>query len=149
MRIRKLQPEEEVDYLCELHGDREPARLLEAVTSAYDVLQSRAQLLLSLVAVILTITGFSGPTIARSSHTALCGVAIGLSLVMLAAVVVLFGPLQLRWATQWKAATVRESLILMIRRRNYRTAAYHVAFILLTLGLACYVAATVAFLFGV
>jgi hypothetical protein len=149
MAMKKLQPEEEVDYLFEIHGGSAPARLLDAATSSYDVLQSRSQMLLSLVAVILTIAGFSGPTIARSSFLSQCGVAVGLAFVLLAAVVVLFGPLQLRWATQWKADTLRDSLIVLVRRRNSRTCAYHVAFILLTVGLACYVMATVAFLFGV
>ncbi len=143
---KKLTPSEELDYLIELYrGDRE--KILQWITNAYDVLQQRSSLLLSLVAVVLTITGFSGPKIAESGHLSKFCIGYGLSFVLLAAILVLAGPLQLRWATQWRAESLDASLIHLIARRNARTRKYHIAFALLCIGLTGYVGSVIGYLF--
>lgn len=143
---RKLTPEQELDYLKELYGDNRE-KILAGVTGAYDVLQQRSSLLLSLVAVVLTITGFSGPTIAASGRFSKICIGYGLALVLVSSVMILAGPLQLRWATQWRSDTLDASLIALIQRRNARTRKYHVAFALLCLGLTGYVGSVIGFLF--
>ena len=145
-RPRKLAPAEELAYLKEIYGDSHE-KVLAAMTNAFDVLQARSQLLLSLVAVVLTITGFSGPTIAHSGRLSMICIAYGLTFVLISAVLILAGPLQLRWATQWRADTVDESLINLIRRRNARTRKYHVAFVFLVIGLSGFVGSVIAYLF--
>ena len=145
-RNRKLSPAEELAYLRELFGNSDE-KILGVVTNAYDVLQARSQLLLSLVAVVLTITGFSGPTIAASGFFSRICIGYGLSFVLIASILILAGPLQLRWATQWRASSVDESLINLIRRRNARTLKYHVAFGFLVIGLSGYVGSVIGFLF--
>ena len=145
-RNRKLSPAEELAYLRELFGNSDE-KILGVVTNAYDVLQARSQLLLSLVAVVLTITGFSGPTIAASGFFSRICIGYGLSFVLIASILILAGPLQLRWATQWRAGSVDESLINLIRRRNARTLKYHVAFGFLVIGLSGYVGSVIGFLF--
>lgn len=142
---RKLGPEEELAYLKEIYGDNRE-KLLRSVTNAYDVLQVRSQMLLSLVAVVLTITGFSGPRIAASGLFSQLCISAGLGLVLSAAILTLSGPLQLRWATQWRADTFEASLANLIRRRNHRTRKYHTAFLLLMAGLVCYVGSVIEFL---
>lgn len=127
-------------------GDHE--KILRSVTNAYDVLQARSQLLLSLVAVVLTITGFSGPTMAASNTLSRICIGYGLSFVLIAAVLILAGPLQLRWATQWRGDSIDDSLIHLIRRRNVRTVKYHVAFGFLVIGLSGYVGSVIGFLFN-
>ncbi|HMP76157.1 MAG TPA: hypothetical protein PKE12_07675 [Kiritimatiellia bacterium] len=143
---RKLAPAEELDYLKELYGDNRE-KILVWVTNAYDVLQQRSAMLLSLVAVVLTITGFSGPTIAASGPISRFCIGYGLFFVLCSALMILAGPLQLRWATQWRGASVDESLINLILRRNARTLKYHIAFALLCIGLTGYVGSLIAFLF--
>lgn len=143
---RKLSAEQELDYLKELYGNN-GEKILQWVTNAYDVLQQRSSLLLSLVAVVLTITGFSGPTIAASGRFSKICIAYGLTLVLISSVLILAGPLQLRWATQWRGETLDASLVALIRRRNARTRKYHVAFALLCLGLTGYVGSVIGYLF--
>ncbi len=143
---RKLSPAEELDYLKEIYkGDNE--KIVTWITNAYDILHQRSSLLLSLVAVVLTITGFSGPNIAASGHFSKLCIVYGLSFVLASAVLTLAGPLRLRWSTQWKGETTDQSFINLIRRRNARTAKYHIAFILLSIGLLGYVGSFIGFLF--
>lgn len=146
MKSRKLEPAEELNYLKELYGE-DRAKILAWVTNAFDVLQQRSSLLLSLVAVVLTITGFSGPTIAASGFFSKICIGYGLSFVLISAIVVLAGPLQLRWATQWRAETLDDSLVQLIARRNARTRKYHLAFALLCIGLTGYVGSVIGYLF--
>ena len=143
---RKLDPAEELAYLRELYGNSDE-KILRWITGAYDILQARSSMLLSLVAVVLTITGFSGPTIAASSMFSRICIGYGLSFVLIAAIIILAGPLQLRWATQWRGDSLDESLINLIRRRNARTRKYHIAFGFLALGLLGYVGSLIGFLF--
>ena len=144
-RNRKLNPAEELAYLKELFGDN-TEKILGAIINAYDVLHARSQLLLSLVTVILTITGFSGPKIAESNDLSRFCIAYGLAFVLIAAVLILAGPLQLRWATQWRGDSVEESFINLLRRRNARTLKYHVAFVFLVIGLSGYVGSVIEYL---
>ncbi len=142
---RQLSPAEELAYLRELYGP-DHARLLERVTKAFDTLQARAQMMLSLVAVVLTITGFSGPKIAESNELSRLCIGYGLTFVLVAAVLILAGPLQLRWATQWRGDSIDESLINLLSRRNARTLKYHLAFVFLVLGLLGYVGSVIGYL---
>lgn len=143
---RKLSPQEELEYLKEIYGESRE-KILLWITNAYDVLQQRSSLLLSLVAVVLTITGFSGPTIAASGRFSRICIGYGLCFVLISSVLILAGPLQLRWATQWRGDTLDESLINLIRRRNARTGKYHLAFALLCVGLTGYVGSVIGYLF--
>lgn len=145
-QLQKLTPSEELRYLQELYGAENIGRILDILTRNFDVLQARAQLLLSLVALCLTITGFSGPKIAASGPLARGCVGGGLALVLVAALLLLLGPLQLRWVTREKAGDTAASLEHLIRRRNARTALYHAAAGFLIVGLAGYVGGVVAYL---
>jgi len=142
---RRLTPPEELAYIREIYGP-ENEKALERVLKSYDILQARSQMLVSLIAICLTVTGFSGPAIARASTFCRYSIVIGLLLVLISAVFTLAGPLQLRWATQWRADTIENSLINLIRRRNQRTARYHLSFLLLSLGLSAYGASVIAYL---
>lgn len=145
-RMRKLSPAEELTYLREIYGNNDD-KILNWITGAYDILQARSSLLLSLVAVVLTITGFSGPTIAASGTFSKICIGYGLSFVLISSVLTLAGPLQLRWATQWRGDSLDESLTNLIRRRNARTLKYHIAFGFLVVGLTGYVGSLIGFLF--
>ena len=143
----KLTPEEELRYLHELYGADNHARLVTLLTDALNVLQSRSQMLLSLIAICLTITGFSGRQIAAANLFARTGIGVGLAFVLLSALIILVGPLRIEWATQMRSGSVEESLLLLIRRRNARSARYHAASVFLILGLTGYVASVLEYLF--
>ncbi len=147
IRLRTLAPSEELAYLKEIHGE-DSSRLFSVLIGHFEVLQSRAQMLLSLIAICLTITGFSGPQIAQSGPTAQTLLAVGLSFVLSAALLLVMGPLQLRWGTQRRAETVDESLVALIERRNGRTQRYHVASVVLVIGLSGYMGSLLTFMMG-
>ncbi len=142
-----LPPEEEARRLLALYGNAPDAlaRALDTVSRHFNVIQTRSQLLLTLGTVTLTITGFSGPNIARSGAFARASVCAGLALVLLA-VLVLLGTLRIRWLTMFLGddplATLRDA----IRYRNHKTAIFAVEMVLLMLGLLCYVGAVVSYL---
>lgn len=145
--MRKLEPREELSYLQEIYGHGQNEKILGFLTDTYNTLQARAQTLLSLVTIILTIAGFSGPAIAASGRVGQLGVSIGVMLVVVSAITTLGGVLQLRWTTQQREDTVENSFVALLERRNRRTRYYHAAFILLVAGLGVYVAGLVSYVF--
>lgn len=145
-RLCKLTPDEELRYLLELHGTENYPKILEVLVKQFDVLQNRAQLLLGLITICLTITGFSGPQIARSSLFAKVSIGYGLTFVLVSALLIVMGPLQLRWGTQRRAQSIQDSLVHLIMRRNARTRKYHGAAIFLILGLTGYVGSVIGYL---
>lgn len=147
IKLRMLKPTEELSYLKEIHGEGY-SKLFSVLIGHFEVLQSRAQMLLSLIAICLTITGFSGPQIARSGPAAQVLLAIGLLFVLLAALILVMGPLQLRWGTQRRADTVDNSLIALIERRNTRTRKYHFASAVLVVGLTGYLGSLLTYMLG-
>ena len=74
-------------------------------------------------------------------------IGYGLALVLLSAVIVLMGPLVLRWGTQKKAENTEQSLVALIYRRNRRSRWYHIAAVVLVLGLTGYVGSVICYLF--
>lgn len=148
-RLYKQDPEEELQYLLEIHGEDNYSKVFDVLVKQFDVLQARAQLLLGLVTICLTITGFSGPRIAESSFFSKLSIVYGLIFVLASAVMILIGPLQLRWGTRRCADTIHDSLVLLIDRRNSRTSKYHLASAFLVIGLTGYVGSVIGFLFKV
>ena len=146
MSWRKPDPVEEVDYMLRLYSGKDGiAECLHIISNQFSVLQTRSQLLLTLATIVLTITGFSGPRIAASGLFARGAMSIGLVLTLIA-VVTLLANLRIRWLTQFKEATDRDTLIAILRYREGKRKAYLSIITLLIAGLGCYVAAVVAFL---
>lgn len=125
------------------HG--EAARAYDVVRQQFAVLQTRSQLLLTLATITLTITGFSGPQIARSGEFARLAMAGGLALV-LAAVLVLLSGLRVRWLSQFDAGSDEATLAEAIAYRDRKTARFTAEIALLAAGIAAYVAAVIAYL---
>ena len=139
-------PEEDLAYLLEIHGEENFSKVFDVLVKQFDVLQSRAQLLLGLVTISLTITGFSGPKIAASSLFSKISISYGLAFILISAVLILMGPLQLRWGTRRCKDTIRDSLVHLIVRRNERTRKYHLASLFLIVGLSGYVGSVLGYM---
>ncbi len=148
-RAHPQSAEAELVYLLEIHGKKNYSKVFDVLVKQFDVLQSRAQLLLGLVTISLTITGFSGPKIAASSTFSKVSISYGLVFILVSAVLMLMGPLQLRWGSHRCKDTIQDSLIHLIVRRNERTTKYHLASVLLIVGLTGYVGSVIGYLFGV
>jgi len=149
IRIWKQKPEDELQYLFEIHGKGNYSKLYEILINSSTVLHNRSQLLLSLVTICMAITGFSGPKIAASSLFSRICIGYGLFFILVSTLIIIAGPLHLRWGTQRRAATLDESLIYMITIRNQRTAKYHLSVAALVIGLTGYVGSLIGYLFTI
>ena len=85
--LRKLSPEEELEFLKEIHGADDCSKLFDALKDAFTLLQTRAQMLLGLATICLTITGFSGPRMAQSNVYSRFLIGFGLVFVTLSVMV--------------------------------------------------------------
>lgn len=139
-----LTPEQEADAILAMHDGR-LAPAMAVVSSQFNVIQARSQLLLTLATITLTITGFSGPRIAASGAAARWCMGGGLVLV-LAGVLVLLAGLRIRWSTQFAGASPREAIAATIRYRNGKTRGYFAHMALIGAGIALYVASVIAYL---
>jgi hypothetical protein len=149
MKLHKLTPAEELEFLKEIHGEAEPARLFAVLRDAFSLLQTRAQMLLGLAAICLTITGFSGPRMAASNRWSRFFIGFGLLFVLFSVIALVTGPLRLRWMTAWKAEDMDRTLLLHLRQRNLRTGFYRMAMVLLLIGLTGYLISLVFYLLSV
>ncbi len=136
-----------------LTRDEESARILREYAGAgfgeimgmlerqFTVLHNRAQVLLGLCGVIISTTGFSGRLIAGTNFYAQWLVIAGVALVLLAAAVVCWGVLHLRWLTMQLGGDTAEWLATTLRYRDTKTNSYRLGLLLMLVGLALYAAA--------
>ncbi len=145
-KTNSLTPGEELEYLKTIYGENQAEKLFSLLTDSFNVIQNRAQMLLSLITITLTITGFSGAKIAESSLVARISIAFGLVFVLLSALILMAGPLRLNWCTRSRSKSLDQSLIKLIEQRNFRTERYHQASVALVIGLIGYVTSVISFL---
>ncbi len=133
-----------------MSGERDEARAILGVTasarealsiveSQLNVLYTRAQVLVSLAGVMVTVTGFSGRIIAGTDGRAQALLIVGLVLVLLAAMWVFATVMTIRWVTGSLTGDTEADLAGLLRRRNRKTRAYMVGGFILFVGLALYV----------
>ena len=146
--LKKLSPEEELAFLKEIHGEDYP-ELFAVVRDWFSLLQTRAQMLLGLATICLTITGFSGSRMAASNGYSRFFIGVGLAFVLTSVVVMVIGPLRLRWITVWRGANTDETLLENIRRRDFKTTCYRLATALLLVGLTSYLISLIFYLLTV
>ena len=96
---RARSTQEEADHLLALYGS-DSAKILDIVHDQLTNLTSRAQTLLQLAGLTITVTGFSGTSIARTGPLAAWLVVSGLVVVLVAASLSMGGILRIRWMTQ-------------------------------------------------
>ena len=139
---------EEADWLLRLHGSGNSAlpACLKVVSDQFAVIQSRSQLLLTLSTLTFTITGFSGPQIARSGLFARNAIVLGLVFVLLSTIEILLGSLRVQWVTQTVGDDPHEVLCRVLTYRNQKTQLYRAELMLLVVGLAIYVSSVITYL---
>ncbi len=113
-------------------------RAFDMVEQQLSVLVMRAQVMLSLSGIVITVTGFSGRAIAQSGRLAQVLVAAGIIVVLLSAAIAIGGVLRLRWLTQELSDDVLDTLGRMLRIRDEKSKSLSFALVLFVLGFACY-----------
>ncbi len=104
------------------------------------VLQSRAQVLVSIAGIVITVTGFSGRIIAGTHIVSQILVIAGLFTVLASAVYVLTKVMRIRWITgiMKDGDDSPESLIKILKMRNMKNHAFRIGSIILFIGLVFY-----------
>lgn len=144
---RAANAAEEADHLLQLYGDDAP-RVLAVLQTQFISVTSRAQMLLQLAGLTITVTGFSGANIARSGRPAAILVVSGLVVVLIAAAHSLGGILRIRWTTQLAPCPPRDAIIAAIRMRDHKTRVFSQSLVLLIVGLALYIGSVALLLLG-
>jgi len=113
-------------------------RAFQLVESQLATLVLRAQVMLSLSGIVITVTGFSGTAIARTSLLARVSIVGGLLLVLLAAALAVGGVLKLRWLTQEIGPQPLDVLVRGLAMRDRKARALNVALGCFVTGFALY-----------
>jgi len=129
--IRSATPDEETRHLIALYGG-DAAKIMGAIESQLTILAARAQTLLSLAGITVTVTGFSGANIARTGRLAAGLLVSGLGVVLLSAAVAMVGILHVN----------------ALQVRDAKTRRFSVALRLLVVGLVLYGASVALLLLG-
>lgn len=114
------------------------ARIYEIVNQQLNVIHTRAQSLIALGSVVITVTGFSGRIIADTNRYAQLLIVLGITLVGVAAGITLTRVMPLRWVTSYMDLEPREWLLTALRRRTRKSKALRVALVFMTLGMISY-----------
>lgn len=116
----------------------DPVKAYELVQSQLSVLVLRTQVMLSLSGIVITVTGFSGRTIAQTSELARNLVASGILIVLGAAGFAIGGVLRLKWLTQELSDETEVMLMRMLAMRDQKARYLNTALLLFMVGFACY-----------
>jgi hypothetical protein len=111
---------------------------LEIAEGQLNTIYTRAQILLSLAGIVVTVTGFSGRLIAGSSHMAQFFLIAGLFVSLSSAIWVFLRVMHVRWVTVFLDEDPDNALEETLRRRNRKTKAYKTGGVILCLGLVLY-----------
>lgn len=111
---------------------------LEVTQGQLDLVYTRAQVLMSLAGMVVTVTGFSGRLIAGSSHLAQCFLVAGLFVSLSSAIWVFMRVMKVRWVTGLVAEDPEHALEIALTRRNHKTQAYAIGGTILFIGLVLY-----------
>jgi len=116
----------------------DPVKAYELVQQQLSVLVLRTQVMLSLSGIVITVTGFSGRTIAQTSELARNLVATGIMVVLGAAGVAIGGVLRLKWLTQEMTDDTEQTLSRMLDMRDQKARYLNASLLIFMVGFACY-----------
>ncbi len=119
---------------------------MQIVETQLNTLYTRAQVLLSLAGIVITVTGFSGRIIAGTTLTGQILIISGLATVLFSALWVYSKVMGIKWITGELKPDAIETLVTIIERRNKKTKAYCVGGKILGIGLFLYCTAVATML---
>ena len=111
---------------------------LKVAESQLNIVYTRAQVLMSLAGMVVTVTGFSGRLIAGSSSAAQLFIVAGLLVSLSSAAWVFRRVMRVQWVTSLASQNREHALEQALYRRNRKTSAYTLGGTLLFIGLVLY-----------
>jgi hypothetical protein len=120
------------------HTKHDAVAALAIAENQLNVIYTRAQVLMSLAGMVVTVTGFSGRLIAGSSLAAQIFLISGLFVTLTSVIWVFQRVMRVRWVTILLVESKAEALENALDHRNRKTAAYTAGGRILCLGLMLY-----------
>jgi hypothetical protein len=111
---------------------------LKVAENQLNIIYTRAQVLMSLAGMVVTVTGFSGRLIASSSLTAQLFLISGLFVTLTSVIWVFMKVMRVRWVTILATNNKDTALQCALNHRNRKTNAYKIGGIILCVGLILY-----------
>ena len=108
------------------------------INEQLNAIHLRAAGVITIAGVVVTVTGFSGRTIAGTSLLAQILIIGGLLACVLASAITMLFVTPVRWLTSYMHMDPEQWLLAAIRRRNYKTKAYQFSVFVMVIGLTLY-----------
>lgn len=132
-----MSPAEEAAAILKL-ADNDTRMAFDIIQKQFDVMYGRAQSVVGMASIIVTVTGFSGRLIAGTNVAAQVFVIAGLAVALLGAGWVVWRVMLIDWLTAHLSEDPVASLGRMVATRNAKTRAVAVGGWLLLAGLTLY-----------
>jgi cytochrome bd-type quinol oxidase subunit 1 len=138
---------DEARRILEIHnGDAGSA--LAVLERQLALLKARADVMMSLAGIIITVTGFSGRLIASTDRLAQVAIITALACVIVSVTWIFASVGRISWITRDLEGDATSALVRIIERRDRQTRAYSVGGVILCLGIALYAVAIGIMLFN-
>lgn len=111
---------------------------LKVAENQLNIIYTRAQVLMSLAGMVVTVTGFSGRLIASSSLAAQLFLVSGLFVTLTSVIWVFLKVMRVRWVTILATTCKDSALECALTHRNRKTKAYKIGGTILCIGLILY-----------
>ncbi len=142
-----LDAKEEAQKIYEISG-QDYLKSIQLIEQQLNVVHTRAQVMVGIAGMVITVTGFSGRQIVETSDLAQYLVVIGLGVVLAATLWVFLRVMIIHWATASINDDPLKGLNDLITYRNQKTMAYEIGGKILGIGLICYGTAVSLMLFA-
>ena len=134
-----MDPATEARRVLEVHKN-DPASALAMLERQLSVINTRADVIMSLAGITITVTGFSGRLIAATDRLAQLCIVAALAFVIVSVSWVFLTVGRICWITSDLGDDTMAALVRIIERRDRRTRAYVIGAVILCIGLALYAA---------
>jgi hypothetical protein len=105
----------------------------------FAVIYQRSQILLSLCGIVISVTGFSGKTIATTNMFSRMVLITGLAFVLIAGAITIWGIINIKWITQFHQEDLHSLIMNVLKNRNLKTFYFRLSILFLIVGLTLYV----------
>jgi hypothetical protein len=138
MEVKNKKIEEETIAIIKFF-DADKINIQRALENQFSVIYQRSQILLSLCGIVISVTGFSGKTIATTNLISRILLITGLAFVLISGAITIWGIISIRWITQFHEEDLNNLVRNVLRNRNLKTFYFRLAIIFLIVGLTLYV----------
>jgi hypothetical protein len=135
--INKNIEKETKEIIKYFEGDK--INIQRALENQFSVIYQRSQILLSLCGIVISVTGFSGKTIATTNYLSRILLISGLAFVLISGAITIWGIISIKWITQFHEENLNNIVFNVLKNRNLKTFYFRISILFLIIGLTMYV----------